>query len=157
MKRPIAEALRRLGLLRLAFRSYESLLATDWASLLHSRTGELGPDSLPIPPKRLRVIAGPAAADLSFFLKTGVDDAQMIEDALCSDATAIETVGAILDFGCGCGRVMRRWKRLQTVQRHGCDLRSDQLAWCKQNLPFAQFDQNRLDPPLPYEDGDPGV
>lgn len=56
----------------------------------------------------------------------------------------------ILDFGCGCGRVMRRWAGLSNV--HGCDVSAEAVAWCRANLPFARFATNGPVPPLPYAD-----
>ncbi len=66
-----------------------------------------------------------------------------------ADMAAME---AILDFGCGCGRVIRHWHGLERPQIHGCDYNPYLAGWCADNLTFAEFAVNRLDPPLPYED-----
>ena len=58
----------------------------------------------------------------------------------------------ILDFGCGCGRVMRKWINLTETELNGCDYNSKLIKWCKRNLPFAIFNTNKLMPPLPYND-----
>jgi SAM-dependent methyltransferase len=96
------------------------------------------------------VRAGPRAADVGFFLETGARDLEMIVDALRRDGAEVEHFGAVLDFGCGCGRVMRNWRRLQGPTMHGCDLSQEQIDWCRQNLAFAQFTRNDLKPPLGY-------
>jgi SAM-dependent methyltransferase len=147
IKRPIAELLRRLGLLERVFRLYESLLAREWRS---ARRAELAPDGLPVPPKELRVRAGPRAADVGFFLATGARDLEMIVDALTRDGAEVERFGAVLDFGCGCGRVTRNWPRLPGPTISGCDLSEEQIDWCGRNLTFAQFTRNELRPPLAY-------
>jgi SAM-dependent methyltransferase len=152
LKRPVAELLRRLGILGPAFRAYESLLARDWRASLFGRRQEIGPDGLPVPSKELRVRAGPATADVSFFLRTGSADAAVIVDALERDGARIASFGAVLDFGCGCGRVIRHWHDLQGPVIHGCDVSEDQIDWCRRNLAFARFARNNLEPPLEYPD-----
>jgi SAM-dependent methyltransferase len=147
IKRPIAELLRRLGLLEPVYRLYESLLAREWRG---GKGAEVAPDGLRVPPKELRVRAGPAAADVGFFLETGVRDLEMIVDALRRDGAEVERFGAVLDFGCGCGRVIRNWQHLQGPRIHGCDLSQEQIDWCRRNLTFAQFTRNELMPPLGY-------
>jgi ubiquinone/menaquinone biosynthesis C-methylase UbiE len=58
----------------------------------------------------------------------------------------------VLDFGCGCGRVMRRWAGITGPSFHGSDYNPNLIDWCRANLPFAHFEVNGLAPPLPYED-----
>jgi SAM-dependent methyltransferase len=64
----------------------------------------------------------------------------------------MEAVPAILDFGCGCGRVIRHWAGL-AARVHGVDFNPRPVAWCRRHLPFASFKVNHLRPPLDYEDG----
>ena len=65
---------------------------------------------------------------------------------------AIEQFGSMLDFGCGCGRMIRHWHDLPRRRLHGCDYNPLLVAWCSEHLPFAEFRGNALEPPLPYED-----
>jgi SAM-dependent methyltransferase len=65
---------------------------------------------------------------------------------------AIEELDAILDFGCGCGRVLRYWKALDRARVSGTDRTSKAAVWCRQNLPFAEVGVNHLSPPLDYAD-----
>jgi SAM-dependent methyltransferase len=59
----------------------------------------------------------------------------------------------ILDFGCGCGRVLRHWKsRAAKLQLHGVDYNPELVMWCQKLIPFARVDQNGLEPPLHYPD-----
>lgn len=58
----------------------------------------------------------------------------------------------MLDFGCGCGRVIRHWHDLQGPRVHGCDHDTRPIEWCRRNLPFAGFEVNGLTPPSPYDD-----
>jgi SAM-dependent methyltransferase len=57
----------------------------------------------------------------------------------------------ILDFGCGCGRVLRHWKsRAAQFQLYGVDYNPELVMWCRNVVPYAQVDQNSLEPPLSY-------
>jgi SAM-dependent methyltransferase len=138
--------LRSLHLVRPAFWLYESYLS---ARQLLSRGEETAPDGLPLPPARLRVaVAG--TADLDWFLEGGLRAADSIRDAL--GPGELERLGALLDFGCGCGRVVRNWHSLVHTRVEGTDSDARAVAWCSANLPFAGFRQNGLEPPLGYED-----
>jgi SAM-dependent methyltransferase len=70
---------------------------------------------------------------------------------LARNGERVAELGAILDFGVGCGRVARHWAGLD-VDVHGCDYNPELVAWCRRNLPHVTARSNGLDPPLPYED-----
>lgn len=113
------------------------------------RTG--APDGLPLPPDRLiQLVAG--TADIAWFLEGGARAAASIRATLEEAGTSLDGVRSLLDFGCGCGRVARHWAGLSAAV-HGCDLNPRLAAWCRRNLPFGTFVENRLDPPLPYGEG----
>src|SRR5262249_36374105 len=57
-----------------------------------------------------------------------------------------------LDWGCGCGRVLRHWSQLSRTRVYGCDIDPRMIEWCRANLPFASVTVTELDPPLPYAD-----
>ncbi|MES2767131.1 MAG: class I SAM-dependent methyltransferase, partial [Bacteroidota bacterium] len=63
-----------------------------------------------------------------------------------------ESFNNILDFGCGCGRMIRHVKVLKSAKLFGCDYNSELIDWCKNNLHFAEFYKNELLPPLKYAD-----
>jgi SAM-dependent methyltransferase len=70
-----------------------------------------------------------------------------------SDAgTSIEELDALLDWGCGCGRVLRHWSRLPDTSVNGCDINPRMVGWCNANLEFAHVERNELSPPFPYAD-----
>jgi 2-polyprenyl-3-methyl-5-hydroxy-6-metoxy-1,4-benzoquinol methylase len=103
-------------------------------------------DGLPLPPAKLRIrVAG--TADAAWFLESGRLAEKSIRAAVERAGTRLEELSAILDFGCGCGRVVRRLATLPG-DVHGSDFDAGAIAWCKQNLPFANFDHNELAPPL---------
>jgi SAM-dependent methyltransferase len=134
---------------RPAVRAYELALATR-SQLAARRT--TAADDLPLPPATLRTQVGPMHADAGFFLASGAGHADLIRTVLRDEGTAIEELGAILDWGCGCGRVLRHWSRNPRGQVHGCDVNTRMVEWCDAHLSFATVAATGMSPPLPYED-----
>ena len=118
---------------------------------------EIGPDGLPLPPNELIVqaVGGVRMSDderpLRFF-NGGARTAALIRDLLVRHAAPLEQRDAILDFGCGCGRVIRHLRGLP-ADLHGCDRNPAMVEWCQGHLPFAAFAVNDVKPGLAYEPG----
>jgi len=147
VKRRLLHLLERTGLIGPAFRTWESAQAL----LAGRRTTRVdADDALPVPPPQLIVrVAG--TADVDWFLEGGRLGAASVRGALQKQGVALEGLDAMLDFGCGCGRVTRNWAGLpETVQVAGTDLSRPAVDWCRRNLPFARFEENALDPPLVF-------
>jgi SAM-dependent methyltransferase len=112
---------------------------------------EVAPTGPAFPPGTLiEAVAG--APLVSWFHAMGKRGADCITDVLRQNGLEMETFDAMLDFGCGCGRVTRHWSRLPHVQVHGTDYNPELVAWCRQHLRFARFGTNQLMPPLAYDD-----
>jgi SAM-dependent methyltransferase len=79
---------------------------------------------------------------------------ESIKSALQRNGVAIGDLDAVLDFGCGCGRVLRCWNSVQGPRPNGCDYNPRLVDWCRSNLPFADARVNQLAPPLAYRDGE---
>jgi SAM-dependent methyltransferase len=138
--------LERVGLLGPAFRAFERMKS------LGQLRDDTPPDEPPLPPAHLRVrVAG--TADASWFRTSGLLTANAVEDALVRHGLPLERAGRMLDFGCGCGRVLRNWDSAPGCVIHGCDPDPSLVRWCIQHLPFAECREQRSSPPLPYEDG----
>jgi SAM-dependent methyltransferase len=148
IRRSALDIFDRLHLARPVVRAYELALASR--SRLHSDADAA--DGLPLPPARLRAQVGPAHADASYFLDSGRQHADLIRDLLREDGTSVEEVDALLDWGCGCGRVLRQWVGLPATRVAGCDIDSRMIDWCVRNLPFADVAVTGMSPPLPYGD-----
>jgi SAM-dependent methyltransferase len=138
----------KVHLARPAVQAYELALAATRGTA----TRGAATDGLPLPPARLRAQIGPSHADARVFLESGRVQAGLIRDLLLENGTSIEDLDAILDWGCGCGRVLRQWAGLGRTQVFGCDLNPKMVEWCRENLPFAEVTVTGLAPPLPYED-----
>jgi 2-polyprenyl-3-methyl-5-hydroxy-6-metoxy-1,4-benzoquinol methylase len=142
--------LREFRLLTPAFPLYEWYRAID--SEARKRYAELQEnplDGLPTPPPHLIMkVAG--TPDPLIYFQGGERAAQSIVDILSTHAIEIQSLGAILDFGCGCGRVLRRWQHMKAVEIHGTDYNRTLVRWCSRNLPFARVTNNGLVPPTRY-------
>jgi SAM-dependent methyltransferase len=147
-RRRLLDQLDRVHLARPTVRLYELALA---ATSELKRRPDLE-NGLPLPPARLRTQVGPLHADARFFLESGRQQAELIERVLRDNGVELEELDALLDFGCGCGRVLRHWSRLTETRVCGCDVDPRMIAWCRENLPLAEVTVNATSPPLSYDD-----
>lgn len=147
MRSRIANGLDRTRLLRPAER-----LREEWLTI-RAHDDHLAPDGLPVPPARLRLLVDGRSGDAARFLHIGSGMAASIHAAASVAGSPPERMAAILDFGCGCGRVARNWARLEGPEVHGCDYNPELVGWCQNNLPFLLAARNELVPPAPYVAG----
>jgi len=112
---------------------------------------QVAPDGLPIPPLELIYLVS-GKYDIELFLRSGVQGAQCIKEILKKNGLEINSFGSILDFGCGCGRILRNWKTLDGPRIHGSDYNKRPVSWCQRSLSFAEVKLNRPSPMLDYED-----
>jgi len=134
VKRNLVRLLGRVGLAGPAFRAYERVVAG------RSRPVTVV-DGPPLPPRHLMVRAA-GTPDADWFLRSG----RAAFDVIAAHVP-LEQIGAVLDFGCGCGRVTRHWQAFGG-EVSGSDLNAEAIEWCRDNLPFGSFLRNELAPPL---------
>ena len=103
----------------------------------------------PIPPGDLIYLVG-GHRNPRQFLNTGRKANEAIRRLLKKHDLKIEQFGAILDFGCGVGRIMRHWRTIKGPAWHGTDYNPDLVNWCSSNLKFSEFRVNTLSGELPY-------
>jgi SAM-dependent methyltransferase len=139
-----ARALDGAGLLRPAARARDRI----WTRLFGEEL-EAGSGGLPVPPASLRAGVADRRAGAREFLRRGARAAATIRSAARSAGVELEGLEAMLDFGCGCGRVARYWSSLEGPEVHGCDLSPDAVRWCAENLGIDAR-VNGLEPPAPY-------
>ena len=60
----------------------------------------------------------------------------------------------ILDFGCGCGRVIRYFHKLSNNSSfYATDIDEEAISWCQDQLSqIGEFVKNKESPPLPFGD-----
>jgi len=103
-----------------------------------------------VPPGELiYLVAGHQSPKI--FLESGRFTNEAIRRILNKHNLKVEQFGAVLDFGCGVGRIMRHWSTTQGPAWHGTDYNPELVDWCKNNLKFSEFRVNTLSGELPYE------
>lgn len=142
----IASALERAHLLGPVER-----LRQSWLSWRERGGPSADENGLPLPPPRLRLLVDSRSADAERFLWIGHQMADSIREAVTEAGSPPETMGALLDFGGGSGRVARHWASLEGPEVHLSDYNPDLVAWCADNLPFVHAGKNELEPPTSYE------
>jgi SAM-dependent methyltransferase len=116
-------------------------------------------DGLDDPPERLvvRVTNNPS---LEEFRLGGLRTAGVVAEALERHGPR-EGPGAILDWGCGCGRVaallLRRFGTSATASLTGCDIDAEAVDWCARHLRGGRFVAIGPDPPTPFAAGEFGA
>ena len=109
----------------------------------------------PLPRAALRYKVSETVS-IESFVRIGAACADRIRALARAQGFAIEEAAAVLDFGCGCARVLR-WLQPplaeSTVTRfHGVDVDLACIEWCRGALPGACFACNDPLPPLPFLD-----
>jgi SAM-dependent methyltransferase len=113
-------------------------------------------DGLPYPPpEMIRLVAGITSPHRYYqrFIGGGARVAERIGAMVAEAGAPLESLDSVLDFGCGCGRVMRHWRDLHGPAMVGTDYNPYLIEWCRANLPFASFEVNGPEPRLPHPDG----
>jgi SAM-dependent methyltransferase len=146
MKAGIKKIVSGLGLALPAFRVREF-----WRSLVGRRRRVESPDGFPIPPPNLIVLVT-GSADTAWYTEGGRLGTESICGILRAAGVSPADFDSILDFGCGCGRVIRRWRSITPAALYGTDYNPQLVEWCRHNLPFAKFQSNTLEPRLNYAD-----
>jgi SAM-dependent methyltransferase len=142
----IKRILLGLGLALPAFRMREF-----WRGLARRGHRVESPDGFPIPgPKLIVLVTG--SADTTWYTEGGRLGIESICGILREAGVSPGDFRSILDFGCGCGRVIRRWRAITPAVLYGTDYNPQLVDWCRHNLPFAKFQSNTLEPQLNYAD-----
>ena len=108
---------------------------------------------MPVPSDKLiaRVAGG---TDHASFFWSGRESVRELERTLGIVGRSLDSFTSVLDFGCGCGRMLLWLSALGATRAlHGTDVDAEAVAWCREHIPYAQVSVNAPDPPLPYPDG----
>lgn len=105
------------------------------------------------PPKhlQLRIVGGYYAG----FLESGRSVVSDLDKVLARVHTNLKSFGRILDFGAGCGRVLRALRaHVCPMQKlYGTDIDAEAIEWCQSNYAsIAEFSVNPSEPPMCYAD-----
>jgi SAM-dependent methyltransferase len=105
-----------------------------------------------IPPARFRHRVD-GSLEREHFLQVGETIATDIRNLVTLTGHDWYSFSDILDFGCGCGRVIR-WFLDQENNAHlyGTDIDPAMVEWCKKNIPGVDWSINHSMPPTEYAD-----
>ena len=109
------------------------------------------PDGFPYPPSKLifTIIAIPWVSE---FYKSGKIIFDDMNAMFVKHKSTLADGANILDFGCGCGRIIRHFASQKKYNLFGSDLNPELISWCDKNLTFGKFSTNNLVPTLNYAD-----
>lgn len=136
--------------LRLIYNSLKSINSKLLVEELKFRKNGL-PDKFPFPSSKF-IFAIIAIPWVSEYYKSGK---QIFDDMMLQMNKAKITLASganILDFGCGCGRLIRHFAAENKYNLFGSDLNSELINWCNKNFTFGNFQTNKIFPPLNFED-----
>lgn len=108
---------------------------------------------MPVPSDKLiaRVAGG---TDHASFFWSGRESVRELERTLGIVGRSLDSFSSVLDFGCGCGRMLLWLEAVGSTRAlHGTDVDAEAVAWCREHIPYAQISVNDPDPPLPFSDG----
>lgn len=109
------------------------------------------PDGFRIPPGRLmHLVAG--TSNIDWFFKSGKAGADSIRSALDKAGRPYSSLNDVLDWGCGCGRVLRHLMETKGPRLFGCDYNRALIKWSASAYSGVKFSNNEINPPLPYPD-----
>jgi len=98
----------------------------------------------------LRVAGG---GDREAFFESGRQSVRDLTSALAVIGRTLESYDTVLEFGCGCGRIITWMEEVAKVaDLHGVDIDERAIRWASDNLPYATFKVNSPLPPLDYPD-----
>jgi len=87
------------------------------------------------------------------FLGSGERSANDLRAALQHVGREFYSFNSILDFGCGCGRVIRWFHdHPSECSLYGSDIDAKAIDWCRKKLTFATFSVNDPLPPFRFPD-----
>lgn len=122
--------------------------AQDWVALNRTRIFEdesLRRHVSPFPPEELmRNVSGLQSE--RDFAAHGTD---IYSALMLSSPKPLTEYQAILDFGCGCGRLARMFKG-HPHRVAGCDIDARHVSWVNDNLDFMDAKLSKVRPPIPY-------
>lgn len=108
-------------------------------------------DAWDLPPdESIHRVSGPTSNGVSY-LNGGFSDYHRFRRLAQEAGVTISAETRLLDWGCGCGRVIRHFMD-EGVQVTGIDIDALNIAWCRDHLAPGRFETVDLMPPTPLED-----
>lgn len=119
-------------------------------ALLPRAVGEM---MLPMPPPEIRYRVVNRPESRLQHLKTGLNVKISMEIALRGMGLTFHDFDSILDWGCGCSRVLRHLQPLlERASLTGFDIDGVTVEWSRRHIEGVSFAVNNSEPPLPCGD-----
>jgi ubiquinone/menaquinone biosynthesis C-methylase UbiE len=110
--------------------------------------------STPIPPDNLMFLVSGHADKENWGQSREASITEGILPYLLQAKIELARGSHILDFGCGCGRILAGWENHlpRDAKLSGVDISSDSVSFCRDNIRFANVSQCGFYPPLKFDD-----
>ena len=94
-----------------------------------------------------------SAPEWEFYKRSGMETAAFLAGVLRKHLPG-QTGLRVLEWGCGPARVIRHLPEAigNDAQVYGTDYNTATITWCRESIPGVHFDNNQLEPPLPFEE-----
>src|SRR5262245_6178147 len=77
-----------------------------------------------------------------------------LDKLMASQGLEVSQFKSVLDFGCGCGRILAHYVPLAgSIAFCGTDIDEAMIDWCREHIPGMDFSVNGALPPLRWPDG----
>jgi SAM-dependent methyltransferase len=115
--------------------------------LAAARAGDLS-DPAPLPPVSLIAsVNAPDKTDPRVFVESGLGDLLALVDALDAAGGVLPERPAVLELGCGVGRLLRHVPP-ELADVTATDINENALAWCRANLQHVECHHHGPEPPI---------
>jgi hypothetical protein len=95
------------------------------------------PDRFPLPEEHRRLRVAGLGSDRAYRMVGATAFVRLDQVVRTYFGRSFSEASAVLDWGCGCARVLRYAPRLEVVT--GLDIDADNIDWCRANIPDATF------------------
>lgn len=145
LRKTIIALLQALRLMPQAYKARMLAATLTPTTLFHNFHFWLGgnQEMLPIPGYWARLLVA-GTADVPGFLELGRRGFDCIRETLERNGTPIGSLKDVLDFGCGCGRVIRYWNGFADTRICGTDVNDYLVEACQRCVPFASISKNSM-------------
>jgi SAM-dependent methyltransferase len=138
-------------------------IGRDSAYQAPNRAGILLDGHVPVPAlTNIARIAGGFVSDfrhnqsslIETFRNEGADHVRCINKITQTyTGKGLDSIGSILDWGCGCGRMARHLPIEARDKFVGVYIDPINIRWCRENLPFGSYILIDINPPTPFDAG----
>ena len=153
MKSAVKQILTEIGLIDKARSFYNSVKTFSPAILINEQKFRRNglPDGFPSPdPELIFLIIGLRWSGI--YWNSGKEIFDGMQKILERNKINLNSSCNILDFGCGCGRIIRHFYSYSKNNNYfGSDINPELIKWCGENLTFGNFSMSELVPPLNYQ------